>query len=271
MSLTLNTTGVTVVDDSDPTIIYQGRWENGGVAAEHDSTTHGTDLPGSSATFVFSGEQQQTCCQTFQILKKANLGTSVAVYGTLGTEGGPTSTYNLDDFPLITYDALSVNSPIYNTLFYQSPVLSMGAHRLVVTYVNITGKLWLDYLLYIPSAGPASESPNSASASAPVSVTAVSSIRSATTSGSTVLQFPTLTPTTGGIATTSAASVPPSSAAVRTSNSNLKVAAAVGGSLGGLLLLIILTAAICYKRLSENRQTSESEHRQYNFHNFVPQ
>ena len=57
MPLTINSTGVVVVDDSDTSVFYEGTWEEAGTTGELDSTTHGATVGGSTATFVFNGKK----------------------------------------------------------------------------------------------------------------------------------------------------------------------------------------------------------------------
>ncbi|KAF8843342.1 hypothetical protein BDN67DRAFT_889411, partial [Paxillus ammoniavirescens] len=132
------------VDDRDPRITYTGDWFLGGGPPEHQNTTHGTTTAGSSASFNFTG----MLCK----------GTSVGVYGTVGpTEfyhvdvGSPVSIYNLDHFPAVSFYAPALNSASYHYQFYISPPLDEGIHYLVITSVNMSSVLWLDYLQYTPS------------------------------------------------------------------------------------------------------------------------
>ena len=57
-SLTLDTPGVRVVDDSDPAIQYRpdSSWRRQGDDGEYEGTTHGGVRDGARATFVFTGE-----------------------------------------------------------------------------------------------------------------------------------------------------------------------------------------------------------------------
>ncbi|KAF9220919.1 hypothetical protein BS17DRAFT_712720 [Gyrodon lividus] len=133
----------TTVDDRDPRITYTGTWTLGGNAPEYENTTHGTTIAGSSASFNFTG--------TFH-------GTSVSVFGTVGPVdyyhvdvGPPMSVYNLDHFPAVTFTAPALNSASYHYQFYTSPLLDEGVHYLVITSVNMSSVLWLDYLQYTPS------------------------------------------------------------------------------------------------------------------------
>ena len=43
------------VDDTDPRLVYSGRWFEGGVSQEFNTTTHGTNTAGSKVAFSFFG------------------------------------------------------------------------------------------------------------------------------------------------------------------------------------------------------------------------
>jgi len=138
MALTLNSTGAIVVDDNDlGAILYQppGAWERNGLAnVEYKATTHGTQVVPATATFTFNG-------------------TAVAVYGTV--DNLALSQYTIDDRPPVTY--LGPNPDImasrFQTLFYHSPLLPDGPHRLVVSSLtnDTSHHIWLDYFIYQPS------------------------------------------------------------------------------------------------------------------------
>ena len=57
-SLTLDTPGVRVVDDTDPAIQYhpESRWRRRGDSGEYGGTVHSGRRGGARATFVFTGE-----------------------------------------------------------------------------------------------------------------------------------------------------------------------------------------------------------------------
>jgi hypothetical protein len=212
MSLTLNTTGVTIVDDTNPGIVYKGTWITGGSPGEYDITTHGTDQAGSIAIFTFNGRAtfSEVDTKSFYDLPLHCPGTSIAAYGTLGPGGTPITTYDLDNSALVVYSAPVVGDPVFNTLFYQSPVLSNGPHSLVITFLNSSGIYWLDYLLYMPSPTPNSSSLASGAATS-----------------------------SAGVPTTTHASITAQSA---------PVGVIVGGVLGGLLLLLALFSILLYYR-----------------------
>ncbi|KAH7885406.1 hypothetical protein F5I97DRAFT_1810893 [Phlebopus sp. FC_14] len=126
----------TLVDDNDPRIMYTGLWFTSGVSPEYHNTTHGTYAAGSSASFNFTG-------------------TSISVFGTVGPANlyaeenrPPISMYNLDDSPAVFFTGPLLNSASYHYQFYTSPPLDAGIHSLVITSVNMSNTLWLDYLQY---------------------------------------------------------------------------------------------------------------------------
>ena len=274
MPLTLNTTGVTIVDDTDPRITWQGFWFTGGVSSEYRSTTHGSDTAGATATFVFQGEQPLGMVYA-NCWNDIPIGTSVAVYGTIGTEGSPSSTFNLDDSSLVTRSAAQVNSAARHALFYQSPTLLGGSHRVVITNLQNTGTLWIDYILFIPDgSSPAPQPPVVSTSEVSITTTSVSrsgrsssSRSSSRSSSSTSLPARVTNSLRSGsvIATSTGTDVAQhaSTSAVTGSSASIgtrsTIAAAVGGVIGGLLLLLLLAAVMYYRRLALKHQKSESE------------
>ncbi|KIK83955.1 hypothetical protein PAXRUDRAFT_832016 [Paxillus rubicundulus Ve08.2h10] len=151
----------TIVDDRDPWITYTGDWFLGGESPEYQNTTHGTTTAGSSASFNFTG-------------------TSVGVYGTVGSTqfyhvdvGSPISIYNLDHFPAVSFYAPALNSASYHYQFYISPPLNDTIHYLVITSVNMSSVLWLDYLQYTPSSDSSSSNITTSSALNETSLAAI--------------------------------------------------------------------------------------------------
>jgi hypothetical protein len=89
----------------------------------------------------------------------------VAVYGTIPVGPSPLSTYSLDDSSLVDFSPPpATDAIIYQTIFYQSPPLLNGEHRLVVTYLGNNSECWIDYFLYLPSPTPASPATTSSAA-----------------------------------------------------------------------------------------------------------
>lgn len=80
-----------------------------------------------------------------------SVGTSVAVYGTVGPTGlaGPSkSTYTLDGASPITYTAPVSNRVINGVTYYRSPILKDGEHSLVITDMQDSTYFWIDYISY---------------------------------------------------------------------------------------------------------------------------
>jgi hypothetical protein len=89
----------------------------------------------------------------------------VSAIGTIpssGVPGGPAvASYVLDTFPPVTFSANSSSATVFRKVFYQSPSLPDGQHQLVITNSKAGGELWLDYILYSPSALDSTSNPPS--------------------------------------------------------------------------------------------------------------
>jgi len=119
-----------IVDDRDPRFTYTGEWVLGGSSSELDSTTHGSNVTGSTAVLTFNG-------------------TSLGLYGTIAPtneNGQPVTSYSIDNGTAFTYTAPTTNSTLYQQLFYDTYNLKAGVHTLTVTVKNIhPSEYWLDY------------------------------------------------------------------------------------------------------------------------------
>jgi len=119
-----------IVDDRDPRFTYTGEWVLGGSSSELDSTTHGSNVTGSTAVLTFNG-------------------TSLGLYGTIAPtneNGQPVTSYSIDNGTAFTYTAPTTNSTLYQQLFYDTYNLKAGMHTLTVTVKNIhPSEYWLDY------------------------------------------------------------------------------------------------------------------------------
>lgn len=76
------------------------------------------------------------------------------MYGTIAgsSPSPPNSTYILDDsFPTIFSPSAVPAQDLHDQLFYQSPMLLDGEHRLIVTYTGNNSCLLLDYFLHLHS------------------------------------------------------------------------------------------------------------------------
>ena len=180
------------------------------------------------------------------------------MYGTIGPAGTPNSTYSLDDSAPVIHGAARFSPAVYHTLFYQSPTLTSGTHSLVVTYLNGTGTLWIDYFLFLPL--PNSTVPPETSSR----TTAVSSSRAIVT-GSRSSSQSAFVSNSGIGAAQQTSNSPAGTAPALTAADRTKIGAAVGGVLGGLVLLVLVGAVIYYRRLALKYQKLASEPSVYLF------
>ncbi|KAJ6511177.1 hypothetical protein C8R45DRAFT_1089292 [Mycena sanguinolenta] len=137
----------TLVDDNDPVVQYSppGSWFLRGGHPEFNATTHASATAGSTAALVFEG-------------------TSISIYGTLGPDPGLSSlTFSIDGMNIDSYQAPTVTAPIYNQLFWASPLFTQAQHKLVVTVEGQSSrrspdaKLFLDYFIYTTASTMAGE------------------------------------------------------------------------------------------------------------------
>ncbi|KAF9068455.1 hypothetical protein BDP27DRAFT_1448331 [Rhodocollybia butyracea] len=131
----------TLVDDSDPRIIYSDGWIEGGFfGRECQNTTHGFGGPNATATLNFSG-------------------VGVQVFGTISSgvappsDGSPSSMYQVDDLPPSSFVYNETIQPYFRLQLYASPLLNAGNHTLLITSIgsNQSRGTSLDYILYFPS------------------------------------------------------------------------------------------------------------------------
>ncbi|KAJ6512722.1 hypothetical protein C8R45DRAFT_325764 [Mycena sanguinolenta] len=125
-----------IVDDKDPSIVYNGIWETGGTAVEFHGTTTWSPQQGSIATFTFNGSE-------------------VTVFGSIRATFAPTASMNfvVDGGPSGTYIAGSVTNTIRHIPLWVSPSLNEGPHTLVITQgeamaAPTLGPIFLDYIVY---------------------------------------------------------------------------------------------------------------------------
>jgi hypothetical protein len=195
-------------------------------------------------------------CLTLSMLSsRLPTGTSIAVYGTIGTDT-PTSTYTLDGSKPSVFSAGKSKTFLYQQLFFHSPTLTDAEHTLLITNSG-SGELFIDYILYTLSSPPAS---SSTSSSLPPSTTL--SLQPTLTSS-------TLTPTTSqtpnnGTSTPS----PPTSSETdpgpgppdqvnSDSKTSIPAPAVAGGAIGALVLIVILIFGLLYYRKRAKRLAGE--------------
>ncbi|KAI0343698.1 hypothetical protein BDW22DRAFT_1356212 [Trametopsis cervina] len=119
-----------LVDDTDPSVLYTGKWVRDGVSSEYNLTTHVTMSEGAAATLLFHG-------------------ISVQVIGTIGNSAGdgiPVTSYNLDQNQTVFFIAPNnTGSRLSRQPFFTSPTLPDGDHVLTVTLRSNATSFALDY------------------------------------------------------------------------------------------------------------------------------
>ena len=189
--------------------------------------------------------------------RRLQTGTSVAVYGTIGTDT-PSSTYLLDDSTPSVFVADKYKSPMYQQLFFHSPTLTDAEHTLLVTNLG-SGELWIDYILYTQSSPPQHAS-SSTSSSLPPSTTPslrstpTSRTISLTTSQTSDLGTPTPSPPTSS-ETNSSTGLPDQ--VNSNARSSIPAPAVAGGAIGALVLIIVLVFGLLYYRRRAKRLAGE--------------
>ncbi|KAF9051336.1 hypothetical protein BJ165DRAFT_878033 [Panaeolus papilionaceus] len=122
-------TSMTIIDNVDPSIIFSGVWTRHDSKTGYNNTISLTRSVGNSATVNF-------------------IGNSIAVYGMLGPhppDAPAVTTYQIDGDSPTTYAPASPSTQVIRLLFYQSPTLSYGSHKLVMTNMVDLDWIWLDY------------------------------------------------------------------------------------------------------------------------------
>ncbi|KAG2151434.1 hypothetical protein DEU56DRAFT_551478 [Suillus clintonianus] len=247
------------LDDRDLT--YDGSWFLGGAALyEYDNTTTATVTAGSTALINFTG-------------------ISISVFGTIGPSnigtGAPVSSYQIDNQPAVIFTAPVQGDTLYHYNFFTSSTLGNGPHQLIITNLNQSSYLWLDYVQYTPLSATSSSSSSSSSSTnsqqpitittsspstssgAPKSQTDPSSSYSSWTlaaassllSPNTQQQTTTSSSTAPGTQTdpsSSSSSSPVPQTSVQTTDKNY--VSVIGGVVGGVVLVVVAQALIYYLR-----------------------
>ena len=167
--------------------------------------------------------------------RRLTIGTSISVYGTIGTDT-PTSSYTIDGSTPSTFAAGKYSTFVYQQLFFHSPTLTDAEHTLLVTNTG-SGELWIDYLAYTPSSLASSSS---------------SLLPSTTLSLQPTLTSHTVTPSQIPNAETPTPNPPTASGAPGQVSSNSKSSipapAVAGAAIGVLVLMIVLIFGLLYYR-----------------------
>ncbi|CAA7269694.1 unnamed protein product [Cyclocybe aegerita] len=245
---------VLILDDTDPSIVYTGRWNRAGSSNEFNRTTTWTLSAGASARLSFRG-------------------TAIGVFGTISTRlrssREPESTYRIDGGDPVTFRATQTDRTQFTQQFFQSPLLPDGEHTLEITHPETTEPVFLDFfrLIGTPIEPSSISSASSASTSASISSTTDSASSIDTTSSvsttSTIATTSRLPITVTVTATPSASSIqaataadsqqsPSSSAgalgATSGSSSSANAGAIIGGVLGGMVFLFLLIFGLMFWR-----------------------
>ncbi|PPQ74310.1 hypothetical protein CVT24_000562 [Panaeolus cyanescens] len=140
------------IDNVDPQIIYSGTWTTHPSESGYNHTISLTRRIGNSATLNFIGKSLALkVAKVIRFVCKSNLkfqGNSVAVVGQLGPHppNAPAITrYQVDDGDPVTFAPASPSSDLTRMLFYQSPALPFGPHKLVMTNMMDLDWIWFDY------------------------------------------------------------------------------------------------------------------------------
>ncbi|KAF5321673.1 hypothetical protein D9619_000078 [Psilocybe cf. subviscida] len=124
------------IDNTDSSITWTGSWESdmNPQSPAYNHTASGSKRAGDTALVIFTG-------------------TSITVYGTI-THGiniskTPLSAYTLNDDPTSgSFQSPHPTTNLYRQIFFESPTLPYGTHKLNVTDMTTTDTgLWLDYFV----------------------------------------------------------------------------------------------------------------------------
>ncbi|KAJ7508785.1 hypothetical protein B0H11DRAFT_2431861 [Mycena galericulata] len=137
-------TNVAIVDDRDPSIIYEAHlWALAGTLEEFNSTTTHSTTQGSTASFTFVGTSITVYATVEAAAAKKQPQTSL--YFAIDNNGALTGTYTPPN---------NMSADIHHTALWESPTLSNGPHKLVITQTvpqvtsQVGGVIFLDYFMY---------------------------------------------------------------------------------------------------------------------------
>ncbi|KAG6810222.1 hypothetical protein H0H92_010034 [Tricholoma furcatifolium] len=262
-----------IVDDGDNDITYSGTWErqegrytsstNPHSGFPHGNATYQSGTAGSSAIFVFSGND-------------------VGVYSVFNFShiGWVTVQYTIDGNSETVTHAVTTSTSQYqagvlqqeNTLLWQSDdSLTLGNHQLTIEIVDSDGQTnyVLDYILYTPSfetlASKPDLTPTGASTSgSSASKTSGSTISTVVSSGAPGGSTNSLTQSVGYVTVSSGVveTIFPAASSNTNTSSTTKstpVGAIAGGVVGGIAVLAILALVslfLCRKRSKQRSSIS---------------
>ncbi|PPQ76284.1 hypothetical protein CVT26_009679 [Gymnopilus dilepis] len=221
------------VDDQDPAVIYSTGWK------------HLTKFQGDSQLFNRTKSLAMGSGHT-AVLEFS--GVQIRVYGEIAPANqspAPISSYSLDGGASVSYTGVQKDTKWQEgVLFFESEILSLGNHTLIVTNEGKDGHLYLDYfLIIIASTFPL---PSTSSGNTTITVT-LSTTYTPSFSPFSSLADPTqiLTSSKTGTWLTTESQNPQSSLSSSGGGKvNVQTDAIVGAVMSGLLLFVIL--GLCY-------------------------
>ncbi|KAK7040305.1 hypothetical protein VNI00_009773 [Paramarasmius palmivorus] len=134
---------IEIVDDRDARVSFNpgNAWFLGGGGGEHLETTHGTRSVDAEMVFRFEG-------------------TYIEVYGTnpykAESPEDPITAFTVDDGTPVTYAPILAEAAAQRQRMFASPNLTAGVHTLRMVNTKQNGRVWLDYLAFVPSEPPVS-------------------------------------------------------------------------------------------------------------------
>ncbi|KAK7040308.1 hypothetical protein VNI00_009776 [Paramarasmius palmivorus] len=126
-----------LVDDRDPRVVFepQDSWILAGGKGEFSQTTHGTRTSNATMTFRFNG-------------------TYIEVRGTnpklAESPVSPVTVFTIDDGTPVYYAPRILETAVQHQKMFASANLMDGEHELRMVNTEANGKVWVDYLAFIP-------------------------------------------------------------------------------------------------------------------------
>ena len=264
-TIPINSTSV-VVDDTNPALVYSGAWvrfvlrissllESTSVFTvnvpagelQMSSTPHLTVARRRVLPCYFVFKVCRLFCLSLPTLTRhMPIGTSIAVYGTIGTDT-PSSAYTIDSSTPSVFVAGKPKEIAFKQMFYHSPTLTDGEHTLLITNLG-SGEVWIDFLLFTLASPPLS----STSSSHPPSTTLLKpTLTSSTLQTLDLSSSPSLTDDGSGSSTGL------SNGVSSNTRSSIPASAVAGGAIGALVLIVVLIFGLLHYRKRAKRLAGE--------------
>ncbi|KAK7040307.1 hypothetical protein VNI00_009775 [Paramarasmius palmivorus] len=144
-----------LVDDRDPRVAFlpYDAWIFGGGKGELYETTHGTNISNATMTFRFNGKCPETN-SPFPSLTIGFVGTYIEVWGTnpklAESPVGPVTVFTIDDGTPVYYKPRILETAVQHQQMFASANLMDREHELRMVNAEANGKVWVDYLVFIP-------------------------------------------------------------------------------------------------------------------------